>query len=68
MAKLSQLTDGWFGMKSQVPDEEAKNQYLLLKLKKYIDPKVPFKSSEFKSVPKYFQVGTYVDGMGKFSF
>jgi len=58
------LTDGWYGMKQQDQDEEAKNQYLLMKLKKYIDPKQTLKSTEFKSIPKYFQVGTYVDGMG----
>lgn len=35
-----------------------------MKLKKYLDPKQPMKSTDFKSVPKYFQIGTYVDGMG----
>ncbi|CAD8044912.1 unnamed protein product [Paramecium primaurelia] len=34
-----------------------------MKLKKYLDPKQPVKSSDFKTMPKYFQVGTYVDGM-----
>jgi len=38
------LEDGWFGMKSKDPTDEAKNDYILLKLKNYIDPKNPGKS------------------------
>lgn len=35
-----------------------------MKLKKYIDPKNPAKASEFSKMPKYYQMGTVVDGGG----
>ena len=34
----------------------------MMKLKKYIDPKNPGKTSEFNKMPKYYQMGTFVDG------
>ena len=40
----------------------------MMKLKKYIDPKNPAKASEFSKMPKYYQMGTVVDGGGKFIF
>ena len=55
-------------MKSQDQDEETKNQYLMLKLKKYIDPKSAQKGSDLKSVPKYFQIGTYLEGGGRYLY
>ncbi|CAD8139510.1 unnamed protein product [Paramecium octaurelia] len=67
MAKMSQLTEGWFGMKSQDQDETMKQEFLIMKLKKYLDPKQPVKSSDLKTMPKYFQVGTYVDGMDNYN-
>ncbi|CAK85109.1 unnamed protein product (macronuclear) [Paramecium tetraurelia] len=67
MAKMSQLTEGWFGMKSQDQDETMKQEFLILKLKKYLDPKQPVKSSDFKTMPKYYQVGTYIDGMDNYN-
>lgn len=36
----------------------------MMKLKKYIDPKNPAKASEFSKMPKYYQMGTVVDGGG----
>lgn len=36
----------------------------MLKLKKYLDPKNPGKSQEFQKLPKYFQIGTVIDGGG----
>jgi|APCry1669189034_1035192.scaffolds.fasta_scaffold732982_1 hypothetical protein len=41
-------------MKQVEATEEAKNNYLIMQLKKYIDPKNPSKSSDFTKMPKFF--------------
>ncbi|KRX04258.1 Bromodomain [Pseudocohnilembus persalinus] len=42
--------------------QEEKNELVMLKLRGLIDQKSFQKSNEFKKLPKYFQVGTVIDG------
>ena len=39
----------------------------MLKLRNYLDPKSFYKSSDFKKLPKFFQVGTVIDGNDTYS-
>ncbi|EGR31928.1 interacting protein 2, putative [Ichthyophthirius multifiliis] len=55
--------DQWYGLQKKTNlTLEEKNQLVLLKLKGYINPKMHFKSSDMKNIPKYFQVGTVIGG------
>lgn len=51
-----------YGMQRKDLTPEERNDLVLLKMRNYLNPKTYFKSSDFKQLPKFFQVGTYIDG------
>ncbi|KAJ2161730.1 rrna-processing protein fcf2 [Coemansia sp. RSA 552] len=68
-AKEREQTAGksWFGMKAPVMTDELKNDLRVLQLRNVLDPKRFYKKSAMtKEVPKYFEVGTIVEGPTEF--
>lgn len=49
-------------MKKQNNDPDLEKDLRILQLRKFISPKSFFKGSENKALPKYFQVGTILEG------
>lgn len=56
------LGNRWGDMKKQDANPELESDLTILQLRKFMNPKFFFKSSENKALPKYFQVGTIMDG------
>lgn len=52
----------WGDMKKQESDPDLENDLKILQLRKFLNPKVFVKNAENKSLPKYFQIGTIVEG------
>ena len=53
--------DKWFGMPATEVTEEIKNDLEILKMRGALDPKRFYKKSSNSEIPKYFQIGRYVD-------
>ena len=53
--------DKWYGMPATEVTEEIKNDLEILKMRGALDPKRFYKKSSNAEVPKYFQVGRYLD-------
>lgn len=53
---------GWFDMEAPVLTDQVKRDLEVLKNRNYIDPKRFFKTKEEKKSPKFFQIGTVVEG------
>ena len=53
--------DKWYGMPATEVTEEIKNDLEILKMRGALDPKRFYKKSSNQEVPKYFQVGRYLD-------
>ncbi|KAJ2906996.1 rrna-processing protein fcf2 [Coemansia aciculifera] len=57
----------WFGMKAPVLTPELKNDLRVLQLRNVLDPKRFYKKdSSAKKIPKYFEVGTVIEGPTEF--
>ena len=52
----------WFGMKAPEMTEEVKRDLEILQMRNAIDPKRFYKKNDRSVLPKYFQIGQYVDG------
>eukprot|EP01138_Halocafeteria_seosinensis_P002898 gb/GECG01002960.1/.p1 GENE.gb/GECG01002960.1/~~gb/GECG01002960.1/.p1 ORF type:complete len:260 (+),score=48.92 gb/GECG01002960.1/:1-780(+) len=53
---------GWFDMQAPVMTDEVKRDLEVLRNRNYLDPKRFFKTKEEKKPPKFFQIGTVVEG------
>ena len=52
----------WWKFKPQtLLSEKDKNDLIYLKLRKFLDPKNPYKSADYQKLPKYYQMGTVVE-------
>ncbi|KAJ2041475.1 rrna-processing protein fcf2 [Coemansia sp. RSA 2337] len=57
----------WFGMKAPVLTPELKNDLRVLQLRNVLDPKRFYKKdASAKKIPKYFEVGTIIEGPTEF--
>ena len=56
------LGNKWGDMQKQDVNPELQNDLAILQLRKFLNPKSFFKSSENKNLPKYYQVGTIIEG------
>ncbi|KAJ3694799.1 hypothetical protein LUZ60_000176 [Juncus effusus] len=56
----------WFDMPAPTVTPELKTELEILKLRSVIDPKRHLKKGSDKSNPKYFQVGTVIEGTSEF--
>ncbi|KAL1925737.1 uncharacterized protein VTP21DRAFT_620 [Calcarisporiella thermophila] len=56
----------WFDMPKPDLTPELKRDLQVLKLRNVIDPKRHYKKEDTKTIPKYFQVGTIVEGPTEF--
>ena len=52
----------WFDMKAPEMTEEVKRDLEILQMRNAIDPKRFYKKNDRTVLPKYFQIGQYVDG------
>ncbi|KAJ1921894.1 rrna-processing protein fcf2 [Mycoemilia scoparia] len=66
--KKQQETAGaaWFGMKAPIVTPELKRDLRVLKLRNALDPKRFYRKEDRDEVPKYFEVGTIVEGPTEF--
>jgi len=53
--------DKWYGMPATEVTEEIKNDLEVLQMRGALDPKRFYKKNSNKELPKYFQVGRYID-------
>jgi len=58
--------DQWFGMPATEVTEEIKNDLEVLQMRGALDPKRFYKKNANKELPKYFQVGRYVNNPVEF--
>ncbi|XP_034234440.1 deoxynucleotidyltransferase terminal-interacting protein 2-like [Thrips palmi] len=56
----------WYNMKAPELTEEMKNDLEILKMRSSLDPKHFYKKNDFKTLPKYFQVGRIVESAADF--
>ncbi|KAH8969289.1 hypothetical protein BDL97_02G025700 [Sphagnum fallax] len=56
----------WFDMPAPTVTPEIKKELQLLQLRGVMDPKRHYKASDMKGIPKYFQIGTVVEGGADF--
>ncbi|KAI7835142.1 Fcf2 pre-rRNA processing-domain-containing protein [Kickxella alabastrina] len=57
----------WFGMKAPVLTQELKNDVRVLQLRNILDPKRFYKKDvSTKKMPKYFEMGTIIEGPTEF--
>ncbi|KAJ1799521.1 rrna-processing protein fcf2 [Coemansia sp. RSA 2399] len=57
----------WFGMKAPVMTQELKNDLRVLQLRNVLDPKQFYKKGTIgKEAPKYFEMGTIIEGPTEF--
>ena len=52
----------WFDMKAPEVTEEVKRDLEVLQMRNAIDPKKFYKKNDRNVLPKFFQVGQYIDG------
>ncbi|KAJ1672798.1 Deoxynucleotidyltransferase terminal-interacting protein 2, partial [Spiromyces aspiralis] len=57
---------GWFGMKAPIVTPELKRDLRVLKLRNALDPKRFYRKDDREEVPKYFEVGTVIEGPTEF--
>lgn len=63
---MSALCRDWFDLPAQQITDEVKRDLRLLRLRGTLDPKRFYKSFDQTKFPKYFQVGTVVEGPADF--
>ncbi|KAK9721273.1 dTDP-fucopyranose mutase, variant 2 [Basidiobolus ranarum] len=68
LAKEREKTTGakWFDMPAPDMTEQLKRDLTLIKLRGVLDRKRHYKKDNSKELPKYFQVGTIIEGAGEF--
>ncbi|KAJ1666313.1 rrna-processing protein fcf2 [Coemansia sp. RSA 1813] len=69
IAGEKEMTAGkrWFGMKAPVMTQELKNDLRVLQLRNVLDPKQFYKKGTVgKEAPKYFEMGTIIEGPTEF--
>ncbi|KAJ2083354.1 rrna-processing protein fcf2 [Coemansia sp. RSA 988] len=68
VAKQREQTAGksWFGIKAPTMTPEIKNDLRVLQLRNVLDPKRFYKKTSSKETPKYFEVGTIIEGPTEF--
>ncbi|XP_039288363.1 deoxynucleotidyltransferase terminal-interacting protein 2 [Nilaparvata lugens] len=59
--KKSTKGPDWFNMKNSKMTREVQNDLRVLHMRQVLDPKHFYKKNDIKGLPKYFQVGKYVD-------
>eukprot|EP00126_Sphaerothecum_destruens_P007284 Sdes_comp19784_c0_seq1m11851 len=64
--KNSHAGKNWFQMPATRLTPEIQREFQLLKMRHVIDPKRHYKSTDLKEIPKYFQIGTVVNGANDF--
>jgi Fcf2 pre-rRNA processing len=50
----------WFNMKAPEITEELKNDMQVVQMRSALDPQHFYKRNEMKSIPKYFEVSSFV--------
>jgi len=63
--KVETLGPKWFDLPATEMTPEVKQDLILLKNRKYLGPKTFYKSNDSKRLPKFFQMGTVVAGVGE---
>jgi len=58
--------DAWYGMPAHEVTEEVKRDLEVLKMRDALDPKRFYKKNATKELPKYFQIGKYVDSPAEY--
>ncbi|XP_011402671.2 PREDICTED: deoxynucleotidyltransferase terminal-interacting protein 2-like [Amphimedon queenslandica] len=56
----------WFDMPAPEMTEELKNDLKVLQMRETLDRSHHYKKSDWKKLPKYFQVGRVIEGPGEF--
>lgn len=56
----------WFDLPATTITPELKNDLRILKMRGALDPSRHYKKNDTKELPKYFQVGTVIEGPGEF--
>lgn len=56
----------WFNLPATPMTPELKQDLKIMKMRNVLDPKRHYKKADSKELPKYFQVGTVVDGAADF--
>ncbi|CAG8540898.1 6988_t:CDS:2, partial [Scutellospora calospora] len=66
--KLREATTGpgWFDMPKPELTTEIKRDLQVIKLRNVLDPKRFYKKDNSKGIPKYFQIGTVIEGPTEF--
>ncbi|CAG8543208.1 19793_t:CDS:2 [Dentiscutata erythropus] len=66
--KLREATagPGWFDMPKPELTPEIKRDLQIIKMRNVLDPKRFYKKDNSKSLPKYFQIGTVIEGPTEF--
>ena len=62
----AKVARGWFGMEAPIMTPELKNSLRALQMRNYLDPKRFYKANDSSKLPKFFQIGTVVEGMGEY--
>eukprot|EP01135_Chromosphaera_perkinsii_P000838 Nk52_evm1s152 gene=Nk52_evmTU1s152 len=56
----------WFDMKPTTMTDDLKRDFQILRMRHVLDPKRHYKSSDMKTIPKYFHVGKVIEGSAEF--
>jgi len=56
----------WFDLPAPTITPQLKQDLQLLNMRAYLDPKRHYKKTHKSEIPKYFQIGTVVEGAGEF--
>ncbi|EDO34645.1 predicted protein, partial [Nematostella vectensis] len=56
----------WFDLPATTVTPELKQELKVLKMRHILDPKRHYKKNDSKELPKYFQMGTVVEGAADF--
>eukprot|EP00003_Mantamonas_plastica_P022798 TRINITY_DN394_c0_g2_i1.p1 TRINITY_DN394_c0_g2~~TRINITY_DN394_c0_g2_i1.p1 ORF type:complete len:379 (-),score=120.72 TRINITY_DN394_c0_g2_i1:114-1250(-) len=57
---------GWFDMPATQLTPEIMQELKVLRMRGYLDPKRHYKSQDSKKIPKFFQIGTWVESKADF--
>lgn len=56
----------WFDMPAPEMTKELKNDLQVIKMRNALDKRRFYKKSDWRKLPKYFQVGTVIEGAGEY--
>merc|ERR1711874_284400 len=65
-ARAKTKGDGWFNMPALEMTEERKRDLEIVQIRGALDPKRFYKKNDWKTLPKYYQIGTVVDSPTNF--